>query len=1035
MTLLKSLLCLLFLLPVLSTATVLTGNVLGPDGSPFTGVLMLTLNQPAALLNVGSCGGPKQIASGAIVRININNGNIPTGTAIFGNDCMSPVGTFYVVKMMDSTGNIVYTTYWQVAGSIEDIGSIIPTTPNALGSYSTITQVTVVPEGTCPVNAMPEQLLTAPGGLYICDPVSLTWRLDAQALVGTFGVNALDFCNIQNVFDESCVNNAFAANLGSTVSVNSAITINNPIVVPPNSELIFLPGQYTLGVNGNIQLSGTSSKLYCSGGADNTVFNVPSTYAVSTGVINVTGGYPNAMIEGCGIAFPQPDVSARASLIQYAAWAINAPGQPYVSIRHVKVSRAWNGINLQGNTGGAVVDDYQVSSFNSGISIDGAADLVKINQMQWWQFGLTTNQLVAFANGSNIGITSGANPNLQLSNSKFGGGIGLDFITTVNGITQAASLSNVQFNDSVYGLVVNSGTVNCSSCSFLMSVATSYAVNQSGGTLSISSSMLLGGGSATNPVIFSTNGYLTVSTSQFNIPSDRQRIYVGGGSTAVITDNSFSQTPNAAYTQPIIYGDNSSRVTATGNSFQDKGSNGGVGIQVVQDSHHQISHNRMVGWQILVPAGYTQLIYADNESVGAGSTAQHVAVLPVTCPAGQYMTTVSASGSIGCTSTQSNCLNILAYGGHNDQSTPNDAAWNAAIAGSIPDQVCIYFPAGHYIFNSVPSWTATLATSTITVKGDGAEISKLWFPSTNGLTFHMINPANSFHIKDLSIDTGGTTFTGVQITNSGAQTGYSASDFTGVTFGGTDGFGANDYWANGIVIDAFSNVSFLNTQFVGSPVGGYKGTGIVFQTSTAVPALDFNLLFMNFQYLNIGIQVNDYTQGITIGHSNFTAVGTGIFVPSGETHGLDELIVSDSQFEATNNAIGINSQFYHVILHDNYFLVNGTGNGVFYNNTGTFSLTDNSCLNIGGLGHGSTCFVIGTYVAGIGYIAGNTIEDFDTGIFLQSTSGHVTVGLQSFANNTTNIVNSAGGLNAIPVSFTGTPTSSFQVFNGTVVHQ
>lgn len=171
----KRVICLLFLLPVLSLATTLTGSVQGPDGAPFTGTLMLVLNQPAVLLSSGGCGGPKQVASGAIVRIPVTGGNIPGGTSVYGNDCMSPVGTFYLVKMQDSNGNIVYTTYWQVAGTSEDIGSIIPTTPNALGSYSTITQVTVPPSGNCPVNAMPEQLLTGQGGIYFCNPTTLQW--------------------------------------------------------------------------------------------------------------------------------------------------------------------------------------------------------------------------------------------------------------------------------------------------------------------------------------------------------------------------------------------------------------------------------------------------------------------------------------------------------------------------------------------------------------------------------------------------------------------------------------------------------------------------------------------------------------------------------------------------------------------------------------------------------------------------------------------------------------------------------------------
>lgn len=116
-------------------ATTLTGSIKYPDGTGVTGRLLLALSQDASLSNAGSCGGFAAISPTFQVTITLSAGSMVSPPAIFGNDCLVPQGTFYNVQVKDQNGNLLWVDKWQINGTTQDIGQIIPST--TAGTVST----------------------------------------------------------------------------------------------------------------------------------------------------------------------------------------------------------------------------------------------------------------------------------------------------------------------------------------------------------------------------------------------------------------------------------------------------------------------------------------------------------------------------------------------------------------------------------------------------------------------------------------------------------------------------------------------------------------------------------------------------------------------------------------------------------------------------------------------------------------------------------------------------------------------------------
>lgn len=196
-------LLLALLLAVSCRATTLTGTMNAPDGTGVNGYLYLSLSQQAALVSTGGCGGPIEVVPTYRVRIQLVDGAMQGSPSVYGNDCMLPDGTYYLVEVRDANGNVLMSDRWVISGASIDIGTI----------------VSVVISGTT-------QLLGAPGVVYTQPVAAQTVN---QPGATNLNVNRL---NVSSVFTapngatcDSTGCTGFVAAAANYLTTNTAQTI------------------------------------------------------------------------------------------------------------------------------------------------------------------------------------------------------------------------------------------------------------------------------------------------------------------------------------------------------------------------------------------------------------------------------------------------------------------------------------------------------------------------------------------------------------------------------------------------------------------------------------------------------------------------------------------------------------------------------------------------------------------------------------------------------------------------------------------
>jgi hypothetical protein len=327
-----------------------------------------------------------------------------------------------------------------------------------------------------------------------------------------------------------------------------------------------------------------------------------------------------------------------------------------------------------------------------------------------------------------------------------------------------------------------------------------------------------------------------------------------------------------------------------------------------------------------------------------------------------------------------NCLNITQYGGVGDGIVDNTAAFNLARAAGN----CIYFPRGRYRFLSGVSYQFSADKQSLTILGDGAEVTELTWPSAVGraLTVTLVGQADTFHIRDLSMTTGTHLIdTGIyvnQTTSCSAvcASGTMMSDVSGVVMRSNEGVweqnngtpATNNAWATAIDVHNASWVTFDNVTVWGNTtgaVGGYatavssgQGITVVGDSATLLPVV-FNFVNVSLNYLSNGILIGTNVQGVVVtGGSNFTGNWTGIGVPPGEV-GLDQLAIMDSQFNDVNNVNIISVAPSLIVHHNTFILTSGAAMGIAYQVPSNMTVIDGNTFNAGGAG-GPECIVLGS---------------------------------------------------------------------------
>lgn len=374
-----------------------------------------------------------------------------------------------------------------------------------------------------------------------------------------------------------------------TMAINNAIATGSTVYLPVPSNCYKTTTDLVMATKGQIMYGdGRTRSKIC-----------PSGTAFAKGVITFTSGEVGPQLRDFGIVFTQPTTSLPAQMTRYVP-AIYAENTPRFRIEHFRISLAWNGIDMRGNSGGALIDDLEISAFNFGIWIDGSEDSVRLNNVHSWPFDLNSTQIQAFFDPSVTSFYIGRCDDCKILGGMSIAGTAMNFFTGATG-SVTGSVSDFAF-DTNNGVVMSSGTVNMANVYFTpfgSGSTSATAIFMTGGALNVAS-FWAQAGTASTPMIQITS----VSTSDAtSLNMSDGKIILGNNAGAVflntannggmgrigLTNNFFDATPDVRHTMPLIYIDRNFRLQAIGNQMSDKGTGSGTFWRRVSTSRGRLT--------------------------------------------------------------------------------------------------------------------------------------------------------------------------------------------------------------------------------------------------------------------------------------------------------------------------------------------------------------------------------------------------------------------------------------------------------------
>ncbi|MBB5509554.1 hypothetical protein [Paraburkholderia atlantica] len=358
------------------------------------------------------------------------------------------------------------------------------------------------------------------------------------------------------------------------------------------------------------------------------------------------------------------------------------------------------------------------------------------------------------------------------------------------------------------------------------------------------------------------------------------------------------------------------------------------------------------------------------------------------------------------------CQNIIWQGGSPNGVTDNTAAWRAAVSASDQNQVCVYFPPGHYNFSGPMAYTfPTTGASSLTVIGAGQDVTHLEFSAANspGIAVGFTSAFNSIHIRDLTVaakvaqGSQGILLTNSEVTNPNPAN-TAPSDITNVTVRGADGYIVANGWQTDAYLYTVSNVNFINDNFLGP----YSSTGVQLVGTATNIGVVYNFIGDTFNGTNYGLNYGQYIQGVTVVSSNFNGNQNSIFAPPGGD-GLDQLAVLSSQFNAAQNAILLQSPIEATMIEGNFFLINNNTVGINLQNYAGAVISGNYFSPAVLPAVNQTGIKFNAYASQASVVSNNVFQQITTPIVLGPTSQYVNVQSNGYWKNTN--LNSNSGTN------------------------
>lgn len=365
----------------------------------------------------------------------------------------------------------------------------------------------------------------------------------------------------------------------STTAFNDAFAVCANVYVPP--------GTYTILDAVNVPKSG---RIW--GVRHSVTINMGSTFNASAlGGFVFTHGEPGPELRGITFTQVQPDSTTPTVYPP----CVYAQATPRFKISECRFQCVYDAIDMKGNSGGAVIDDVELSPLNIGIDIDGSLDSIKASRLHLWPFGLTTNQRTAYT--AAYGIKVARADDFKLSNSiLFAMPNALYAYSSTNGDV-LGSVTGCDF-DSAGGLTLVAGKLMVSDSLFTLSTYTSTQINQQGGILNVSNCYLRTdaspGGSPLGSVV-ATGGQLTMTGCWLGNLGDWLPLVFVNTATAVISGCTISRPVNTALSAPDIRFSTGGKGVVSGCHFIALGTGSAKAVMIDADTGVTVAGNNLNG--------------------------------------------------------------------------------------------------------------------------------------------------------------------------------------------------------------------------------------------------------------------------------------------------------------------------------------------------------------------------------------------------------------------------------------------------------
>ncbi|GAB5376187.1 MAG: hypothetical protein AcusKO_26490 [Acuticoccus sp.] len=324
------------------------------------------------------------------------------------------------------------------------------------------------------------------------------------------------------------------------------------------------------------------------------------------------------------IQFDQSGVSTRGQLRQYPP-AVHMVDQSRVRLTALRFEGAFEGVRATGNTGGAIFEDIECGSFDTGFRFGGALDSVEMSNCRTWPYGFAGDStlLDIYSDGNNTGFRIGQVDDLKMTNITpfrtkmiFEGTLNEDNVLEVPfGTIQGLALDG--FNSKI---IFNAGEITISSLYATTNIANDTFITQNGGFLAISDFNFEGGTLSNVPMVHVADSGATCMAQNgrvlFASTPNGEGFRVSAGRLSVSSVR-FQVSSGTSRTQPLIR-QTGGQLAAYGNIVNGpSGGTSGAFIGVQTNDDHVIMGNHSSGWDIDLPGQRSNGIYALNHD-GSG---------------------------------------------------------------------------------------------------------------------------------------------------------------------------------------------------------------------------------------------------------------------------------------------------------------------------------------------------------------------------------------------------------------------------------